>query len=51
MVFDEMKDLICGISDVHSIKLLYSTEVLYKRVGMDKLKKVACIKLKLDHGL
>jgi hypothetical protein len=51
MDFDEMKNLICDITDVHSIKLLYSSEVLYERFGMDKLKKVAHIKLKLDHGL
>jgi hypothetical protein len=51
MEFDEMKSLICGISDVHSIKLLYSTEVLFEKFGLDKLKRVARLKLKIDHGL
>jgi hypothetical protein len=51
MGFDEMKSLICGIFDVHSIKLLYSTEVLFEKFGLDKLKRVARLKLKIDHAL
>lgn len=49
--FEEMKEVICSVKDAHTIKLLYSSEVLYNRFANEKLKKVAKLKLKIDHGL
>lgn len=49
--FDELEKHICGITETHTIKLLYSAEVLYKRFSNEKIKQVAYVKFQLDHGL
>ncbi len=45
MGFDEMKNRICNITETHTIKLLYSAEVLYGRFLNEKLKRVAQVRL------
>lgn len=49
--FDELKTHLHTVNDAHTIKLLYSSERLYKTFENEKLKKVARLKFAYDHHI